>query len=197
MTRASLRLTGSLGGAFLISFCSFLRLFPVCLFFSHLYCHSVMADRGNTPGAVVNGLFGFNYTYWKHPVSLKSRELETLLTSWYNNDISQQLSAHPQLGTTVGTTSPCLPWHFAGSKALGHPRSLSPAPLHARRSGLRFCGTTPMFCLSSVFMGGPSSICQIPRKSSGLFYLASANVPSLALRYAALVPARTGFKPTL
>lgn len=48
-------------------------------------------------------------------------------------------------------------------------------------------------------------LCQIPRKSSGLFYLASASAPSLALRYAALVPARTalllsplsGFKPTV
>lgn len=68
---------------------------------------------------------------------------------------------------TVGKTLPCL--HTLLAPIGGAAGCLDP-PLHARRSGLRFCGTIPMFSLSPVFMGGQSSICLPLSDSKEVFY---------------------------
>lgn len=91
MTPASLHLMGSHGDTFLISFGSFLRLFRVCLVLVICSVTQTWQIEEIHQAAVVNGLFGFNYTC---AGSILHPQLETLLRSWwYKNDHLQQLSS--------------------------------------------------------------------------------------------------------
>lgn len=199
VTRASLHLTGSHGDTFLISFGSFLWLFRLSLF-SHLQCHSDMADRGNTPGGCCQRVVWVQLLY---KVSPSSR----LLRSWYKNDILQQLSSHLHSvwrGTTVGKVPSCLGTLLAAWVELQ--AAWTPLPLlHARRSGLRFCGTPPMvLSFSCVYGWTVQHLSAFVRFPGSHLDSSILPLPSLALRYAAHIPARTAllllplpkFKPT-